>query len=73
MNASQTTTPHRFQYELRFRSLFDEGRGYAFPCDSGGRVDMDSLSDRARNNYFYARTVVGREFATPAVQLRTLQ
>jgi hypothetical protein len=73
MNATQTTTSERTQYELRFRSLFDEGRGYAFPCDAGGRVDMDALSDRARNNYFYARTVIGREFATPAVQLRTLQ
>jgi len=73
MNATQTATFDRAHYELRFRSLFDEGRGYAFPCDAGGRVDMDALSDRARNNYFYARTVVGREFATPAVQLRTLQ
>lgn len=69
MNATQTTTSERSQYELRFRSLFDEGRGYAFPCDAGGHVDMDALSDRARNNYFYARTVVGREFATPAVQV----
>jgi hypothetical protein len=30
---------------------------------------MDALSDRARNNYLYARTVVGREFAMPAVLL----
>jgi hypothetical protein len=67
MNATHTAT-ERIQYELRFRSLFDEGRGYAFPCDAGGRVDMDALSDRARNNYFYARAVIGREFATPAVQ-----
>jgi hypothetical protein len=73
MNAMQTTTSERSQYELRFRSLFDEGRGYAFPCDARGHVDMDALSDRARNNYFYARTVVGREFATPAVQARPLQ
>ena len=73
MNATQTTASDRAQYELRFRSLFDEGRGYAFPCDAGGHVDMDALTDRARNNYFYARTVVGRELSTPAVQLRTLQ
>jgi hypothetical protein len=73
MNATPTAFAERTQYELRFRSLFDEGRGYAFPCDARGHVDMDALSDRARNNYFYARTVVGREFATPAVQLRTLQ
>lgn len=54
-------------YELRFQSLFNEGRALAFPCDAQGRVDMDALSDRARGNYLYARAVVGREFATPAV------
>jgi hypothetical protein len=54
-------------YEIRFRSLFNEGRALAFPCDAEGHVQIDSLSDRARNNYLYARAVVGREFATPAV------
>ncbi len=55
------------QFELRFQSLFNEGRALAFPCDAGGHVDMDALSERARDNYLYARTVIGREFATPAV------
>ena len=55
-------------YEMRFRSLFHEGRAFAFPCDADGCVDIDSLSDRARNNYFYARTVIGRELSMPAVQ-----
>ena len=55
------------EYELRFRSLFDQGRGYSFPCDLSGRVDIDSLSDCARRNYFFARTVIGREFYMPAV------
>jgi hypothetical protein len=55
-------------YELRFRSLFDEGRGYSFPCDSSGHVELDTLSERARSNYFFARTVIGREVAVPAVQ-----
>lgn len=55
-------------YELRFQSLFDSGRGYAFPCDPNGLVDLDRLSDRARNNYLYARAMVGRELAVPAVR-----
>ena len=55
-------------YELRFQPLFDSGRGYAFPCDAKGRVDLNQLSDRARNNYLFARAVVGRELAAPAVQ-----
>jgi hypothetical protein len=60
-------------YELRFRSLFQEGRGYAFPCDRNGWVDMDSMSERALHNYLYARTVIGRELACPAVELTALQ
>ncbi len=56
-------------YEIRFQSLFQEGRALTFPCDAEGHVQMDSLSDRARDNYLYARAVVGREFATPAVLL----
>jgi hypothetical protein len=56
------------QFELRFQSLFDSGRGFAFPCDPTGRVDLDRLSDRARNNYLYARAMVGRELSVPAVQ-----
>jgi hypothetical protein len=56
-------------YQLRFRSLFDPGRGFVFPCDAEGHVDIDALSPHALNNYLYARTVVGREFFTPAVEI----
>ena len=56
------------RYELRFRSLFKEGHGYAFPCDADGLVDMDALGQRLLNSYLFARSVIGREFATPAVQ-----
>lgn len=61
MNESSTT------FQLRFQSLFDPGRGFAFPCDREGHVDMDKMSERARNNYLYARAMIGRELATPAV------
>lgn len=53
---------------LRFASLFNEGRALSFPCDSNGRVRLDGLSERARDNYFFARACVGREFATPVVE-----
>lgn len=56
-------------FELRFASLFDDGRGYTFPCDAEGHVDLDSLSARALANYFCARTLIGRDFATPRVQV----
>jgi hypothetical protein len=63
MTPSATVT-----FQLCFRSLFQTGRGYAFPCDGQGRVDLDALSDRARLNYLYARAMVGRELAVPAVE-----
>ena len=59
-------------YELRFQSLFQEGRALAFPCDAQGQVDLDALSEKARLNYFYAHALIGREFARPAVQLSDL-
>lgn len=52
-------------FEVRFMSLFRQGRGLAFPCDAQGHVDLDALSDRARNNYLFARAMVGRDNAAP--------
>ena len=63
-----TTQSVSSQFQLCFRSLFNMGRGFAFPCDAQGRVDMDSMSERARNNYLYARAMVGRDLTVPAVE-----
>ena len=68
MSMSTMTEAVNSGYELRFRSLFNEGRGYSFPCDSSGHVNIDALGQRARVNYLFARTVIGREFAMPAVE-----
>ena len=65
--ADLATSPANTCFELRFESLFHPGRALAFPCDARGCVELDGLSDPARCNYFYARAVVGREFATPSV------
>ena len=54
-------------YEIRFQSLFHEGRALCFPCDEQGQVALDALTDRARDNYLYARAVVGREYAYPRI------
>jgi len=54
-------------YVLRFASLFDDGRGYAFPCDARGEVDIGSLAPQARDNYLAARNAVGRDYGFPAV------
>jgi hypothetical protein len=67
MNVTTPSGCRTHGFELRFVSLFNEGRALAFPCDASGQVDIDVMSERARANYFYARTVIGREFARPAV------
>jgi hypothetical protein len=59
-------TPHAFV--LHFSRLLGIGPALSFPCDAAGRVDLDNLGDRARCNYLYARAVIGREYAMPAVQ-----
>jgi hypothetical protein len=56
--------PH---FELRFHSLFQLGRDFAFPCNEVGHVDFDGMSEKARNNYFLVKSTVGRDFATPRV------
>lgn len=60
--------PSQVPYLLRFESLFHSGRGMSFPCDARGQVALDQLSEQARDNYLFARAVVGHEYATPVVQ-----
>ena len=52
---------------LLFRSLLRNGQAFAFACDPQGSVDMDGMSERTRNNYLYARAMIGRELALPSV------
>jgi hypothetical protein len=72
-----TAAPHSAavasaRYELRFQSLFHSGRGLSFPCDQRGEVHWESMTERARESFLRARQGVGREFASPAVQLSDL-
>jgi hypothetical protein len=59
--------PSVHHFEVRFQSLRADARALAFPCDAAGRVDMDRLTERARNDYLFARATVGRQFARPSV------
>ena len=58
-------------FELRFQSLFNAGHVISIPCDASGEVNIDALSERERVRYFYARTVIGREFSLPLKQRRS--
>lgn len=60
------------RYELRFQSLFHAGRALAFPCDPHGQVQWDAMTEGARANFLRAQGSVGREYASPAVQLSDL-
>ncbi|HEY9067432.1 MAG TPA: hypothetical protein VIO33_20795 [Burkholderiaceae bacterium] len=66
-------TASHLTYELRFESLFRPGRGYTFPCDAAGQVDLRALTERERHGYLRAQSLVGRELATPALMRRSLQ
>ena len=61
------STHSRSTHYLMFGSLFHSVPSLSFPCDSDGQVDIDGLSDRARENYFIARTVVGCDYTVPVV------
>jgi hypothetical protein len=67
MTIAPTPSSGSTRYELRYTGLFNAGRGFVFPCDANGCVELDDLSDRSRNNYFYARSVIGRELSSPQV------
>ena len=67
--AQPNSTEQSGRFEVRYQSLFHEGRAFAFPCDAAGHVDMDALSERGRSSYLFVRAMVGREFATPSIRL----
>ena len=64
---SQSPRMSAARYEIRYMPLSGRSPELSFPCDARGQVELDALSDRARNNYLYARAVVGLEYAAPAV------
>ena len=67
MNTAPAPRSDDARFELRYRSLSVHRCGYAFPCDEQGRVDLDQLSEEARENYLYARAMVGRDLQHPEV------
>jgi hypothetical protein len=68
MLCTSSTVTAAPRWELRFEPLFCGHRGYVFPCDAQGHVDLDGLSERALQNYLYARAMMGRETAWPRVE-----
>ncbi|MDR6538486.1 hypothetical protein J2739_004279 [Variovorax soli] len=67
MHAAHHSSAAPSAFELRFPSLSGTGCALSFPCDANGSVHMDSLSERARNNYLLARALMGRDYGWPSV------
>jgi len=53
-------------YELVYLPI-QGGFSLTFPCDKSGAVEMNDLSDSARDYYLLARALVGRDFYAPTV------
>lgn len=57
------------RYQLWFRPLPKSTTApRAFRCDAAGHIDLDTLSDHDRGEYFFARALIGRDFDRPAVR-----
>ena len=69
MNAVSAPSRSPSRHELRFHPLHSSRPVFSFRCDAHGKVDLDKLSHRDRNNYLYARVFIGREFARPSVEV----
>jgi hypothetical protein len=65
--AHSSTASAPFSAELRFVPRSGGRRPLAFPCNAAGHVDIDLLSDIDRNDYFFARALMGRDYAFPVV------
>lgn len=57
----------RASVELRFVHRRNDRRSLAFPCDAAGRVDLDALDEHSLNEYLFARTLIGRDYALPVL------
>ena len=67
MNNCSAARTDEARFELRYRSVSPHRCGFSFPCDARGRVDLDALPELARDNYLYARAMVGRDLLQPQV------
>ena len=70
MSTTTMTTPAGAgRYLLWFRPLAPARIApRAFRCDAAGRIELDAISDRDRDEYLFARALVGHAFARPAVR-----
>ena len=54
-------------FGLLYLPVREDEASLSFPCDDGGHVDMNALSERLKANYLLARTLVGRDYHRPVI------
>ena len=65
MHSPRTSSAGHWQ--IRFEPLVAGATASVFSCDAQGQVELDAMEDRARNDYFFARALIGRDFARPVL------
>jgi hypothetical protein len=50
---------------LHFVPIANDAPILVFHCDEKGRVDIDALSPHEREEYLYARAMIGRQYWRP--------
>lgn len=69
-HSTSTPSAHRpASVELRFVHRRNDRKSLAFPCDAAGRVDLDALDERRRNEYLFARALMGRDYEFPVIAI----
>ena len=53
--------------ELRFLPRFGGQRRLVFPCNAGGHVEIDKLSEHELVDYLFARAHRGRDYSLAIV------
>ncbi len=56
---------HCGHHALHFVPLTEAEPELVFGCDEQGHVDLDALSDCERENYLYARAMLGKHYHRP--------
>jgi hypothetical protein len=71
MKTEAEAIPGSDGYALFFASLFDTGRGYAYPCRPDGRALVESFGPKLRDSFERAQRSVGIDLCQPVVRIST--
>lgn len=66
--ASPRNAHDHLHHHLHFAALAPEQHALDIPCDAQGDVPLNGLGEHLRNDYFFARALIGRLFAAPTVE-----